>query len=117
MSLSEKVKAYLIGGFSLGAILLLLQWVGEIILPFVFALFVAYLLNPLILKIQTKIKNRNLAITSFFFGTTLLVVGTIFFLAGHITNDAKRFVTAVEIFEDENEQQIKDIKNSVVSLC
>ena len=73
-------------------------------------------MNSLILKIQTKIKNRNLAITSFLFSSTLLVIGVIFFLGTHLVNDTKRFVTAVEIFGEENKQQINDTKNSVLNF-
>tara|TARA_B110000879_G_C11107243_1_gene485805 strand:- start:145 stop:1281 length:1137 start_codon:yes stop_codon:yes gene_type:complete len=116
MNLSEKNKSYLLGVFSLVAIMFLLHFLGEIILPFIFAIFIAYLLNSLILKIQTKIKNRNLAITSFLFSSTLLVIGVIFFLGTHLVNDTKRFVTAVEIFGEENKQQINDTKNSVLNF-
>ena len=116
MNLSEKIKAYLTGVFSLIAIMFLLHFLGEIILPFIFAIFIAYQLNPLILKIQTIIKNRNLAITSFLFSGTILVIGVIFFLGTHIVNDTKRFVTAVEIFGEENKQQINDTKNSVLNF-
>ena len=116
MNLTKKNKSYLIGGLSLGIILVLLLLIGEIVLPFVFAIFIAYLLNPFILKIQKKIKNRFLAITSFLFVVILLLVGIIFFFGGHLVKDTKRLVSSVEIFTQENEQQIKDIKNSVISF-
>ena len=116
MNLSEKTKAYLIGGISLGSILLLLYLLGEIILPFVFGIFIAYQLNPLINKIQTKIKNRNLAITSFLLSVTIMALVVIVFFGGHIVNDTKRFVTAVEVFGNKNEQQIIDTKNNVLSF-
>lgn len=116
MNLTKKNKSYLIGGLSLGIILVLLLLIGEIVLPFVFAIFIAYLLNPFILKIQKKIKNRFLAITSFLFVVLLLLVGIIFFFGGHLVKDTKRLVSSVEIFTQENEQQIKDIKNNVISF-
>jgi predicted PurR-regulated permease PerM len=116
MNLSEKTKAYLIGALSLIVILSLLLWIGEIILPFIIAIFIAYLLNPLILKIQTKIKNRDLAITSILLVMSLLLIGIIVFLGGHIVNDTKRFITAVEVFGDENKEQITDTKNKVLGF-
>ncbi len=116
MTLSKKYTNYLIGGLMLGAGLLLLHLIGEIILPFVFAIFCAYLLNPLILKIQKKVRSRNLAITSFLLVLTLFLLGIIVFFGGHISKDTKRLVRAVEIFAHDNEQQIKDIKKNVVGF-
>jgi predicted PurR-regulated permease PerM len=116
MNLTEKNKSYLIGASSLGAILFLLLLIGEIVLPFIFAIFVAYLLNPIILKIQKKIKNRYLAISSFLFVFTLLFVGVIFFFGSHMVNDAKRLVNSIENFTHENDEQIKNIKNSVLNF-
>jgi predicted PurR-regulated permease PerM len=116
MNFSEKTEIYLIGAFSLVAIMLLLHFVGAIILPFIFAIFIAYLLNPLILKFQTRIKNRNLVITGFLFSGILTVIGGIFFLGTFIVNDTTRFVSAVEIFGEENKQPINDTKNSVLNF-
>lgn len=116
MNLSDKNKAYLLGGLSLGVVLLLLFVLGEIILPFVFAMFIAFLLNPVILNIQKRIKNRNLAITGFLLITTVLLGGTIFLMGGHVVKDTKRLVGAVETFAEENNQAITETKNSVLSF-
>ena len=116
MNFTKKNKTYLIGGIFLGAILLILALVGEIILPFIFAIFIAHLLNPSILKIQKKIKNRYLAVTSFLSMMTLLFVGIVFFFGAHVVKDTKRLVNSVETFTEENEQQINNIKNSVLSF-
>lgn len=113
MNLSEKTKAYLIGALFLIVIVALLWLVGEIVLPFVFALFLAYLINPLILKIKKRIKNRSLAITSFLLIVALLFAGVITFFGGHIIKDTKRLVYAVETFTQQNEQKIKEIKGSL----
>ena len=116
MNLTEKNKSYLIGGLSLGAILFLLLLIGEIILPFVFAIFIAHLLNPLILKIQKKIRNRYLAITSFLFVVTVLFTGITFFFGAHLVKDTNRLVSSVEIFTNEHKQQITDVKNSIIGF-
>lgn len=116
MNLSEKTKAYLIGALFLIVIVALLWLVGEIVLPFVFALFLAYLINPLILKIKKRIKNRSLAITSFLLVVALFFAGVITFFGGHIVKDTKRLVYAVETFTQQNEQKIKEIKGSLETL-
>lgn len=117
MNFSEKNKAYLIGGLFLIAILVLLQMLGELILPFVFAIFIAYLLSQIIVKIEKKVHNRNLATTIFISGIMLLFIGGIVLFGGHIIKDTKRFIGAVEVFTLENKTEINKIKNTVVNLA
>jgi len=116
MNLTEKNKFYLIGAVSLGVILVLVLLIGEIVLPFVFALLFAHLLNPIVLKIQKKVRNRFLALTSFLFVVTSLFIGIIFFFGGHIVKDSKRLVSSVEVFTQKNEQHINDLKNSLITF-
>ncbi len=109
----KKNKSFIINTLTLVAILLIFFWIGDIILPFIVAIFISYLLNPLIIKIQKKIKNRNLAITSFILVVLLFLTGIIVLFGGHIIKDSQRFVSAVEVFTTENEAQIRTIKNKV----
>jgi predicted PurR-regulated permease PerM len=113
MVISDKVKAYIIGALLLIAFVLLIHFVGEIVLPFVFALFIAYLVNPLILKIQRKIPNRNLAITSLLVSFTALFVCVVIFFGGYLIKDTKRLVSAVDVFVEQHEEQINDIRENV----
>jgi predicted PurR-regulated permease PerM len=114
MTLSEKNKNFIIDLLPFVLILVLLFFIGEILLPFILALFIAYLLNPIILKIQKKIKNRTVATTSFLFLLTLFFVSATFFFGGHIINDSKRLVNAVEVFTQKNEHKIEEVKNSAL---
>lgn len=113
MTFTEKNKAYIVGVLILVAVVALLLLVGEIVLPFVFALFLAYLLNPVILKVQKRIKNRSLAVTSLLLATSLLFLGIVVFFGGHIVKDTKRLVYSAETFTQQNEQNIKEIKGSL----
>lgn len=114
MILSVKNNGYLIEVLLFVVIMVLMFLIGEIMLPFILALFISYLLNPIILKIQKRIKNKNLALTSFFFGSCLLLIGTVFFFGGHVVKDSKRLVNTVDVFGQQNEEQIKKIKNKVL---
>lgn len=116
MNLTEKYRSYLIGAAVLGFILIALHFIGEIVLPFLFALFLTHLLNPVILKIQKKIKNRYLAISSFLFVFTLVFTGIIYFFGAHMLKDSKRLVNSIEAFTHEHDAQIKEVKNSVISF-
>jgi len=111
MTLSEKNKNFVIDLLPFVLILVLLFFIGEILLPFILALFIAYLLNPIIVRIQKKIKNRTLATTSFLLLLGLLLVSATFFFGGHVINDSKRLVNAVEVFTQKNEHKIEEVKN------
>lgn len=114
MNLSMKSKAYLTGGLVIIGVLILLLLIGEIILPFIFAVFLAFLLNPIVLRIQNKIKNRNLAVSSLIFVCTIIIFGVIFFFGNHIVKDTKRFISAVEIVGEEHKEKINDFKTNVL---
>ena len=113
MNLSEKTKINLTSGAFLIGIILILLLVGEIIVPFILAIFIAYLLNPFILKIKKWIKNRNLAVTSFLLICTLFFLGVLFFLGGHIVKDTNRLVSSVNIFVDKYDKEVNDTKENV----
>ena len=77
-------------GLYLLVLIVILLLIGEIILPFIAAIFIAYLLNPLILSIQKKTRNRSLAVTSFLLLSTLMLFGIIFFFGEHLVKDSQR---------------------------
>lgn len=113
MVISEKVKAYLTGGALLVTLILLIHFVGEIVLPFIFAIFLAYLINPIIVKMQTKIPNRNLAITTFLAGAVTLIVCILFFFGSYFIKDTKRLIGAVDTFVEQHEDQIREVRSSI----
>lgn len=114
--INDKKQAYLIGLVILLAIVGLLLWLGEIILPFLFAIFLAYLLNPLIVKVQKRIKNRSLSISLFLLVFVLLFSGVLLFFGDHFIKDSKRLVSAVEVFSIENQDEISAIKEKITGL-
>lgn len=113
MVISEKVKAYLTGGALLVTLILLIHFVGEIVLPFIFAVFLAYLINPIIVKMQTKIPNRNVAITTFLAGAVTIIVCILFFFGSYFIKDTKRLIGAVDTFVEQHEDQIREARNSI----
>jgi putative permease len=116
MSIFTNYKSYWFGGIVLVLILLLFGLLGEILLPFVWALFLAYMVDPWVKRIQTKIPNRNIAVTVFILPTLLMVVGVFVWLGSHLVNDTARLVNSLELFADQNEKAIEDIKNGAYEL-
>lgn len=113
MVISDKVKAYATGAALLIALILLIHFVGEIVLPFIFAIFLTHLINPVIVRIQKKIPNRNLAITSFLVATFTIIVAVLFFFGSYFVKDTKRLISAVDVFIEQHEDQINDVKKSI----
>jgi predicted PurR-regulated permease PerM len=103
----------LIGLLSIGLLLVLLFFIGEIVLPFFIALLIAYLLNPLIVRFQKKIPNKNLAVTTFLTVITSVIVLFVIFFGNHLIKDTKRLVDAINVFSKNNEQQIDSIKSTI----
>ena len=116
MVISEKHKGYIVGILLLIGFLLLIHFVGEIILPFVFALFLAYVLNPLVVRVQKKIPNRNWAITALVSAFTLFIVGGLIFFGSYLVKDTKRLISAVDTFVEYNEEEIKDVQEQIGSF-
>lgn len=111
MSEFDKIKPYLIGSVLLVLLSLVIWKVGEIVIPFVFALLLAYLMNPVVVRIQKRIKNRNVAVTFLLTGIVAIFIGFIIFLGKHLSRDAERLVHAVAVFEEEHADDIQDIKD------
>ncbi len=116
MNLSHKNKVYLLGTATALAICLIIWSLGEIILPFIFGVFIAYLLNPVVLKIQAKIKKRSLAVTTLLTTIAIITLSTTVLFGGHIIHDAKRLVRAVNSFGVQNKSQINGVKNSLTAF-
>ena len=111
MSTFTKYKSYWYGGIALVLVLVLFFFLGEIVLPFVWALFLAYLIDPWVKKIQRVVPNRNLAVTILIVPSLLIILGSIVLLGKHLVNDTTRLVHSLELFVDQNQEKIDDLKN------
>lgn len=116
MALSSKNKQYVITGLFLSGMVLILFYFGEIVLPFLFAIFISYLINPTILKFQKILKNRNVAITIFLTLFSTVLLGSVYLFGSHVVTDSKRFVGAVKVFADKNQSAISEMKTDVFDL-
>ncbi|WP_299222649.1 AI-2E family transporter [uncultured Aquimarina sp.] len=90
-------------------------YLGEIILPFIIGLFLAYLLNPLVKKIQKNIPNRNVAVTVLLAASIGISLGFITLFGSQAMHDFKRLNNAFSIFAENNSQEINTTANKVKS--
>lgn len=72
----DRVARLAIGAGILWAVIMLLGYLSDVLVPFAVALILAYILNPLVDRVQEYVKNRPLAIgltlLLFFLGLTVL---------------------------------------------
>gem|GEM_PF-786269 len=113
MSNWKKYQSIVISMISLLAALILLFTLGDIFLPFLGALFVAYLMSPLIKRFQRFVKSRNLAITLILLLILLCFGGGLIFMGSYVIKDTKRFIHSVDLFVEQNQAEIDKVKSDV----
>lgn len=113
---TKKNEWYLVSGIYLLVFSLGIYFLGEIILPFLFALLIAYMLNPLIHKIQRRIPNRNIATTLFLTLSSIVLIGGSLLLGKYVIEDTSRLVKSVNVFVEENKDEINSLKEQTYSL-
>lgn len=102
----RKYRPHLIN-LGLAAVLIaLLYFVGEVVIPFLIGLAGAYLLNPVVRKVQQKIPNRELAVTVVLGLSLLLVVGMGVFFGTQIFKDFERLNDAIVRYAEDNSESI-----------
>ena len=111
----SKYKSHI---FFFGLLLILsavFYFVGELILPFIVGLIAAYILNPLVKKIQKYIPNRKWAVSCLLFLLFIFSTGTLFFFGNQIIHDFKRLNKAFVKFADNNSEEIDETAQVVKS--
>jgi predicted PurR-regulated permease PerM len=73
----DRVVRILLGAGIMVGLVWLLGYLSDVLIPFAVALLLAYLMNPLVVKVQKKIRNRPAAvfISIFLVGAFVLVLG------------------------------------------
>ncbi len=70
----DRIVRMAIAGAVIYALVRLLQHLSDVLIPFVAAVILAYLLNPLVTFVQRKIRHRGLAVAATLAGLGLLVL-------------------------------------------
>lgn len=96
-------------------LLITFYFLGEIILPFIFGLGLAYLVNPIVNKFQKLFRNRNLSITLFLFFALALIGLSSWGLGSQITNDFSRLNGAFTKFTSDHQEKIDGATSTVIS--
>ena len=113
--LMEKYKTQIRFAIVILISLIVSMFVGQIILPFILGLFLAYISNSSIKKMQRIIRNRNIAVTVFLFVVVSCLMGSVFFMGNLVFNDAKRLNNAFVSFSKDNSDKIDATAKTVKS--
>ena len=90
----HKYKTHLaLAGLLLGVVLAFYV-AGEILLPFVLGLLLAWLAVPTVKRIQRLIPNRNVAVSCLLLASFLLTVGVMALFGAQIVRDFQRLNNA-----------------------
>ncbi len=81
------------------AILLFINRIKGVLLPFLIAWLLAYLINPLVEFCQRrlKIRNRPLAILATLGSIVLVIGGAIYFISPYLASEFSRFIHVLDI--------------------
>ncbi len=95
----------IIGAFLLGFSVAFYFLYG-ILISFILGLLLAYSVDPLVIRIQKKVKNRNLATTLFLATTVAIIAIALVFLGQYINRDFKRLSSSFSILISDNEENL-----------
>lgn len=113
-------KIFLYSFAVLVVIILLFYFLGNIILPFFVGLIGAFMVDPLIKRLQKVIPNRKLAVTTFLTLAVTTLLSIILLFGVEIVDDAKRLNNAFQTFAQDHEQEINEtnqnIKNYIAKI-
>lgn len=91
-----------------------------IILPFILGLLMAIAVEPVLVKIQRIVKNRNLATSLFLLGIVGIIASSLFFFTYNINRDFKRLnhsftviTTNNQVYIDQTTKNVKDFINNI----
>ena len=90
-------------------------FMGEIILPFIIGLLLAYVSNPVVKRIQRIIPNRSIAVSTFLIIAIAFFIGSVSFLGIHVVNDVKRLSNAFISFSENNSETIDKTSQKIKS--
>lgn len=111
----EKYKSQIRFSVVLLVLLGLFFLIGEIILPFIIGLFLAYVSNPFVKRVQKLVPNWGIAVTVFLMVPLVLSIASVIFLGTHVVKDIGRLSDAFVLFTENNSEQIDETSRTIKS--
>jgi len=105
--------------YEIGLALLILLFViallklHVIVLPFLAGLLLAFVVNPVVLKIQRRIRNRNLAVTLFLLASIVGLGLFLIFTVKYVNKDFNRLNRAIITLAADNQETLGEMEEKV----
>ena len=108
-------KSQIILALTFAFAIIMFLFIGEIILPFIIGLFLAYIAKSNVKRIQSIIPNWNIAASLFVLFALVLSTVFISFLGNRVVHDVKRLNTAFVTFSENHSDQIDETSGKIKS--
>lgn len=89
--------------------------IGKIFLPFLIALIIAYLLNPMVLKLERRKVPRALSILLFYLGFSVLISTIIVFIIPEIVDNTKDLMNTLPDITSQYQSFINNLMSTIQS--
>ena len=87
-----------------------------LLLPFLFGLLLAFAANPIVMKIQKRVRSRNLSVTIFLASIGVVLALILVFSAKFINRDFQRFNNTFVILSSEYQEEQDEIASQAQAL-
>lgn len=97
----DRVMRFLIVILGLGALLWVLNYLSGVLAPFFAAFLIAYIFDPLVCKIQTKVKHRIIAVVIVLLAMILVVTGALWVFVPMVVSEVQHLGELIQkMFSD-----------------
>jgi len=87
----DRVVRLTISAATLVAVIALLRYLSDVLIPFVVALLLAYLLNPVVNAVESRVKNRGAAVLVTVMGFLFVLIAAVFVFVPVVTAQLVEF--------------------------
>jgi len=112
----DRVVRMVLSAAGLVIVLGLLRYLSDVLLPFAAAVILAYLLNPLVTKIERKTKRRGLAVAVTLGGLGIVGLGLLVFLIPLMLSQVDRFQEDLTNLRDDLGSSIHAESSTVINI-
>jgi predicted PurR-regulated permease PerM len=95
----DRVVRLLIGAIIVIALIWLLRFLADVLIPFAIAVLLAYLINPIVTALEKRIRSRPAATLITVFGLLAVLVTLVIVLVPLMTNELRGFGSLIEQFK------------------
>ncbi len=106
----DSIARFLLAILLIGAALSLVNYLSDVLIPFVIAFLLAYIINPMVLTVQKKIRHRGLAVATTLIGLTTLLSLVFVIIVPVLIAEVQQAMTLISKLVHDSEMTTKAIQ-------